>query len=248
MGIPLLELGESTPRTPEPAACRRQRRPGAGRVSSESGRLGRTTAAPRRCTTDPRGPRDRSDCTPPINTEVEKAIHANIEKLTKAAADERHLFIWIDSTDWACFAPLSFGTLPTTRPTLAKGVDKAWVAADLRGPLVPTSYHVVGDAHRAVGIRDQSLQWAARHLDLSGDLCHAREPAQRGLGAFSCARSWILAHRHIRWLCQRSRMCTQVVKLWPSTWVLETRNPCSLGITGALEVSKVRGDRHLLPR
>ncbi len=74
-----------------------------------------------------------------INTAAEKAIDDNIEKLRSAPVDERHLFLWVDSTDSDCFAPLSFGTLPTTPPTMAESLDKVWVAADLRGPTVPTS-------------------------------------------------------------------------------------------------------------
>lgn len=74
-----------------------------------------------------------------INTAVVRAIRDNIEKLMNALVDERHLFLWVDSTDMECFAPLSFGTLPTTQPTMAAGVDKVWVAAELPGPTVPTS-------------------------------------------------------------------------------------------------------------
>jgi hypothetical protein len=54
---------------------------------------------------------------------VERAIRDNIEKPQNAHVDERHLFLWVDSTDLACFAPLSFGTLPATQPPVAEGVD-----------------------------------------------------------------------------------------------------------------------------
>jgi hypothetical protein len=74
-----------------------------------------------------------------VNIAAEKAVQDNIEKLMKPRVDERHLFVWIDSTDLECFAPLSFGTLPTNQPTMAEGVDKVWVAAELPGPTVPTS-------------------------------------------------------------------------------------------------------------
>ncbi len=74
-----------------------------------------------------------------LNPAVGRAIQNNIEKLRRAAVDERHLFVWVDSTDSICFAPLTFGTLPTTQPTMAEDLDKVWVAAELPGPTVPTS-------------------------------------------------------------------------------------------------------------
>ena len=93
-----------------------------------------------------------------INAAVERAIQDNIEKLRKAPVDERHLFLWVDSTDLACFAPLSFGTLPTTQPTMAEGIDKVWVAAELPGPTVPTSVLWSVTPSRSMGVRDHPLQ------------------------------------------------------------------------------------------
>jgi hypothetical protein len=72
--------------------------------------------------------------------------------------DERHLFVWVDSTDMECFAPLSFGTLPTTQPTLTEGVDKVWVAADLPGPDGADICPLVCDTFWAVGVRDHPVQ------------------------------------------------------------------------------------------
>jgi hypothetical protein len=74
-----------------------------------------------------------------INRAAENAMQANIDKLRHAQVDERQLFIWVDSTDHACFAPLSFGTLPADQPRFLDGIDKIWVAAYLPGPTVPTS-------------------------------------------------------------------------------------------------------------
>jgi hypothetical protein len=74
-----------------------------------------------------------------VNRAVENAMQANIDKLRLAQVDERQLFIWVDSTDLACFAPLSFGTLPTDPPGFLGGIDRVWVAPYLPGPTVPTS-------------------------------------------------------------------------------------------------------------
>lgn len=74
-----------------------------------------------------------------INDAVERAIQDNLVKLLKTSTDERHLFVWVDSTDLRCFAPLSFGLVPDNRPSLNEGIDKVWVAAAMTGPTVPTS-------------------------------------------------------------------------------------------------------------
>jgi hypothetical protein len=74
-----------------------------------------------------------------LNTAIERATRENVAKLRRAQADERHLFLWVDSTDPDCYAPLSFGMLPAAGPDLPDGIDRAWVAAWMPGPTVPTA-------------------------------------------------------------------------------------------------------------
>jgi len=65
-----------------------------------------------------------------LNGTVTLAIDANIERLRNAAADERHLFVWLDSTSPESQAAvrhiLSFGGVPDAPPTLPDGLDAVW--------------------------------------------------------------------------------------------------------------------------
>jgi hypothetical protein len=61
-----------------------------------------------------------------VNEGVEKAAVDNIEKLLKAAGDERHLFVWVDATDPGANAAMSTFALPGP-PELPDGVDSVWV-------------------------------------------------------------------------------------------------------------------------
>lgn len=52
----------------------------------------------------------------------------NVRKLTSAAEDEKHLFIWIDSDQHQAVAAVDSDWLPSGQPDLPPGVDVMWVA------------------------------------------------------------------------------------------------------------------------
>jgi hypothetical protein len=64
-----------------------------------------------------------------LNRTVERLALSNAEKLRKASADERHLFVWIDSeTDWENNVALATFQVPSDPPKLPEGIDVAWAA------------------------------------------------------------------------------------------------------------------------
>ena len=66
-----------------------------------------------------------------ITEAVEREARANAQKLTRATADERHLFMWIDWTmadlQAAIISVRDLGVFPAV-PELPEGVDTVWVA------------------------------------------------------------------------------------------------------------------------
>lgn len=74
-----------------------------------------------------------------INEMAEREAAANVVKLSRASADERHLFVWVPWSDTEGQAALSLSNPPETAPTLPSGVDVVWAGLWLPGPSVPTS-------------------------------------------------------------------------------------------------------------
>lgn len=69
---------------------------------------------------------------------VEREAPKNIEKLRNAEADERHLFVWVETSDIATFAAISSSGLPDRAPNLPAGLDCVWVSPWQRGDTVPS--------------------------------------------------------------------------------------------------------------
>lgn len=63
-----------------------------------------------------------------VNALVEERARAKVEKLVASEADQRHLFIWIDSSHSE--AELGMATMPppATTPSLPPGIDVVWAA------------------------------------------------------------------------------------------------------------------------
>jgi len=63
-----------------------------------------------------------------VNALVEERAGAKAEKLLASGADERHLFVWIDSS--YPDAELGMATMPPpdTSPSLPAGIDVVWAA------------------------------------------------------------------------------------------------------------------------
>jgi hypothetical protein len=61
-----------------------------------------------------------------LNAIVLERVEAKVKKLRATKADERHLFVWMDSSH--AEAELAFSTLPPPKaPTLPKGIDVLWL-------------------------------------------------------------------------------------------------------------------------
>lgn len=75
-------------------------------------------------TTGPGGWTDGSS----VNSAIEGAVTANLEKLLRAEADLRHLFLWVDWTDHASEAALALFKLPSAGPCLPDQIDAVWAA------------------------------------------------------------------------------------------------------------------------
>lgn len=63
-----------------------------------------------------------------VNDAVEQAAKDNLDKLAKADARGRHLFVWADWSDHGTEGSLLLGRLPTEPPSLPHGIDAVWVA------------------------------------------------------------------------------------------------------------------------
>lgn len=63
-----------------------------------------------------------------ILADVERAASDNVDKLRRADADERHLFVWVDMSDPASEVAMGTFSVPTLAPDLPNDVDAVWVA------------------------------------------------------------------------------------------------------------------------
>ena len=76
----------------------------------------------------PGGWGDRDD----LNRAMERSIAEIIEKLRRATAEARHLFVWLDWTDFEAQAAMHFildlGIFPNVPPTMPDGLDEVWTA------------------------------------------------------------------------------------------------------------------------
>jgi hypothetical protein len=68
-----------------------------------------------------------------INEAVETTVRDNIDKLRRAEADERHLFVWVDSSNALSESAMAQFDLPLSPPDLEPGIDTVWIAAWMRG-------------------------------------------------------------------------------------------------------------------
>jgi len=62
-----------------------------------------------------------------LNEEVERLAKSNCEKLKKALVDERHIFIWVDSTDAELYAKISLSDVPNEPPSIPEGINTVWL-------------------------------------------------------------------------------------------------------------------------
>lgn len=62
-----------------------------------------------------------------INRIVEAEIGHNHDKLARARADDRHLFIWVDPSIGAAGVSVAPDRLPIGAPTLPSGLDTVWL-------------------------------------------------------------------------------------------------------------------------
>ena len=63
-----------------------------------------------------------------INQSVAREVDANLAKLERSDADERHLFVWIDSSMFSEELSMHLGQVPSTGPTLPASITTVWVA------------------------------------------------------------------------------------------------------------------------
>lgn len=93
------------------------------------------------------------------NQRAEWAACKKVHTLGHVEADERHVFIWVPSTDPDLQAGLLLGPTPSDGPALPDGVDTVWMAPWLPGPTIPTS--VVWRAKRSSGWEKVAHRWTA---------------------------------------------------------------------------------------
>ena len=76
-----------------------------------------------------------------LNEVVTEAALTNIDKLRRAEADERHLLVWVDSTDNASEVAMVNFSLPQEAPDLPDGLDGVWLALWMRGQNIESNVH-----------------------------------------------------------------------------------------------------------
>lgn len=64
----------------------------------------------------------------PLARVITEAIAANAEKLARATADERHLFLWVDNSDTPNWNRLYLEQEPLVGPEYGPCIDMVWVA------------------------------------------------------------------------------------------------------------------------
>ena len=86
-----------------------------------------------------------------VNTAIERAAADNQAKLARAVADERHLLVWVDSTDTANETAIGTFSVPHEVPELPPVIDKVWVALWMRGMNPQTNifslWHLAAGGH-----------------------------------------------------------------------------------------------------
>ena len=62
-----------------------------------------------------------------INDLLMPVMDGNIEKLRRATASERHLFVWVDRTDWETESKMFLYQLPLSPLSMVKSLDAVWL-------------------------------------------------------------------------------------------------------------------------
>jgi hypothetical protein len=93
---------------------------------------------------------------PSLNDVVESASLSNQKKLEQYEDSQRHLFIWIDQTDYRNSADLFTFNIPTEPPRIATSLDRVWV-----GPWSP-GINYEGSLHSLIS-SDGTGSWI-RHI------------------------------------------------------------------------------------
>lgn len=77
--------------------------------------------------------------TPEVAADVAELIalrRGKAEKLAASTADERHLFVWVETSQLAAIAAMGTGVLPTRAPALPEAIDVVWLATGYEHPRV----------------------------------------------------------------------------------------------------------------
>lgn len=77
--------------------------------------------------------------TPDVATDVAELMarrRGKAEKLAAATADERHLFVWVETSQLSAIAAMGTGVLPTRAPALPEAIDVVWLATGYEHPRV----------------------------------------------------------------------------------------------------------------
>jgi len=98
-----------------------------------------------------------TNCTGLANQRAEWAARKKVHTLGHVEADERHVFVWVPSTDPNVQAGLLLGPTPSEGPDLPDGVDAVWMAPWLPGPTIPTS--VLWRAKHSLGWESVAPCW-----------------------------------------------------------------------------------------
>jgi hypothetical protein len=62
-----------------------------------------------------------------INDLLIPVTESNVEKLRRATASERHLFVWVDRTDWETESKMILYQLPTSPLSMVESLDALWL-------------------------------------------------------------------------------------------------------------------------
>jgi hypothetical protein len=76
-----------------------------------------------------------------VDAAVETALTDNADKLAKASADERHLFLWVDNTDNPSYVAMATFSPAGEAPNFKGRADVVWVGLWMNGVLGWTNVH-----------------------------------------------------------------------------------------------------------
>ncbi|MGC1239910.1 MAG: hypothetical protein WA860_14095 [Acidimicrobiales bacterium] len=130
---------------------------------------------------------------PSLNEVVESAALSNQKKLERYSDSQRHLFIWIDQTDYRNAADLFTFNIPKESPTLPTSIDRVWVGPWSPGINYEGSLHsLISSNGRDPWIQHVNPRVSAYYESNDGKSLVKLDHLTKGVHPFGSSKPWRL--------------------------------------------------------